>query len=88
MNRKGANSMSIAETIKTLLQSNPFMAVTLEYGYALDYENKKYSFKTGHAELIMRNPDGRCTKLVCLYPDQSRLVFTYHPIHGVKYKVK
>jgi len=80
--------MTIAETIVAKLKDSLCMAVSLQGGYGRTYDmsNPMIYFAPCIVERESRNKDGRCTKLIGRYQDESHIEFTWHPSHGSQYR--
>lgn len=78
--------MSNTTAQKIALAVKNAAAVTLYGGYAVDYAGGRVTFEAGRIVEEKRNKLGRCTRLVSLYADGSKLVFTWSENSGAKYR--
>lgn len=74
-----------ADIIVSTLRAKPFAAVTLTYGYAVDYAGARSLFEPARTVKETRNARGRVTRLIGEYADGSRILFTYSDERGPRY---
>lgn len=78
--------MTIAQQVDAVISEGK-AAVSLQYGYAIDYVGKRFPFEPGHVVSEKRNAEGRCTSMVVSYKDGSTISFKWSEQEGASYTV-
>lgn len=81
------SNQTIAQQVDAVISEGAKAAVTLQYGYCIDYAGKRYPFEVGHVVSEKRNAEGRCTSMLVSYSDGSTMAFKWSESKGASYTV-